>query len=366
MLNALDITVQERSSPVHRTLQNSNLERTGITLETVNTDLTTTVTVEDAHSTNLNPTMEGEHHTEESLWIKATDMMGDLDSLGLKLKNEVELAVKSLTAKQQSDSQKITGLSRTVEDYQSEVNSLKLNISALQAVADETREDLASQLQRKDEEHKTIVLDLQSKISVLDSQVSDLKSQNGELALELQSTKESLHSTPHSVVDISAIESIKNELTEKNEELDKLQIEIQILTRKNEEQAKTITSLEDEQAKLSSTLLEKDSDISDLQEKLQTTEDTYGGQISILEKQLAETQLTLSQESNDKYHYLNQVETAIAKYETLHEKYKNKKKENDQLEQALENAKKTSGTALTPAQLKYYQELERKYVQAKK
>lgn len=366
ILNALDMTMNDRNPTAsHHTSDDTEAKRTEVTVDTHHIDLATSVNIDESATAHANPTDDREHN-EDSLWMRATSMMGDLEGLGLKLKNEVELTLKQVSTKEQNDIQKITKLSRTLEDYQTEINSLKLNISALKAVADETREDLQTQLSQKDEHHIQVVTSFQSKIASLESVVEDLKSQNGELRLELDSTKDSLNEKPKMIVDSAKIDQMKLEIEEKESEILGLTEELQKIRILSEEKQEKIDSLEDDKAKLSSTLLEKDSDISDLNEKLQSFEDSYGGQIVLLEKQLADSQGALTQETQDKDYYMKQLEVVIAQYEGLQEKYKIKKKEHKELEQALELAKKTTGAAVTQSQVRYYQEIERKYVQAKK
>lgn len=369
ILNALDLTLQDRPQSASKASAESDFHRPGeVTLDTANIDLKDrSEAVEDSgntYSMQMNPAGEGV--SEEALWIKASGMMGDLEGLGLRLKAEVESAVKAIASRQSSDGETIGALSRSVEDYQTEIRSLRLSISALRASAEETQIDFNSQLAKQAEEKNKIIEDLQNRFASLDSEVQDLKSENAELKLELETTKESLSLKPHAIVNTEEINRLNLELSQKSALLEEQSLLSTTLNSKNEELATKIQALEDERANLSSTLLDKDSDISDLQEKLQASEDTYLGQVALFEKQQDELKAALEQESQDKEHYMQQLETLIAQHEAVQEKYKTAKKDMKQLELALDTAKKAVGVGISQAQLKYYQELEKKYVQAKK
>lgn len=364
MLNALDITVQDRPTASESTQEETNIAKSSMTTMEPHIEVSSHMV---SHSDSImKPLDGGETLTDEDLWTKATYMMGDLEDLGLKLKVEVESTVKSLATKQQTEHQKMAKMSQSLEEYQTEVNSLKLSISALESAADDTKLELTAILAKKNEEHAAKVAELEEKIASLDCEVQALKNENAEVKLELETARESIVAKPKSVIDTQALERLRLEVDEKNSNILQLEAQLADISKKREEQQALIESLEDDKATLSSTLLDKDSEISDLQEKLQTLEDTYGAQIVILEKQLGDAKVALNQEAEDKETYLKQLEAMIAQHEALQEKYKAKKKETKELEQALEIAKKATATTVSQAQLRYYQEMERKYVQAKK
>lgn len=363
ILHALDITVNDKPAASHNTSRELDPKNSNLTIESHQIGQGTATTMENSNNLAGQVTLEGET-TEENLWHRANSMMGDLEGLGMQLKIEVESTMKQVVAKQQNESHRIANLSRSLEDYQTEINSLKLNISALQAVADENQEEHKLNLQQCESKHREIEREFQGKILSLESQVEDLKNQNNELKIELQTTKESLES--RNSTDSGAVEQLNYELKNKDSQIKLLQVEIDSINKTINDQNSKINNLEDDKAKLSSALLEKDSDISDLNEKLQQTEEEYGGHIILLEKQLTESKTSLEQETKDREYYMKQLEVAIAQHESLQEKYKAKKKENKDLELAVEQAKKTTGMAISQSQLKYYQEMERKYVQAKK
>jgi chromosome segregation ATPase len=364
MLNALDITVQDRPTASESTQEETNVGKSSMT--TMEPHIEVSSHMVSHYDSIMKPLDGGETLTDEDLWTKATYMMGDLEDLGLKLKVEVESTVKSLATKQQTEHQKMAKMSQSLEEYQTEVNSLKLSISALESAADDTKLELTAILAKKNEEHAAKVAELEDKIASLDCEVQALKNENAEVKLELETARESIVAKPKSVIDTEALERLRLEVDEKNSNILQLEAQLADISKKREEQQALVDSLEDDKATLSSTLLDKDSEISDLQEKLQTLEDTYGAQIVILEKQLGDAKVALNQEAEDKETYFKQLEAMIAQHEALQEKYKAKKKETKELEQALEIAKKTTATTVSQAQLRYYQEMERKYVQAKK
>lgn len=364
MLNALDLSINDGNEGTSQVKDESQKMTTEVTIDTHNIELSQNIATDQLTTVDL--IAEGEHHAEDSLWIKANTMMGDLEGLGLKLKSEVESTLKHVASQQQLEGKKLAAMSRSMEDYQTEINSLKLNISALQAASDETREDLQNQLINKDKQNKEVASVLENKMLALNSQIASLETQNDQLKMELQTNKESLDSRQDNAVDKEEIDKLNAQLQEKESDITELNLEVSKVNHVLEEKETLIIQLEDEKATLSSALLEKDSEISDLNDKLQATEEHYEGKVALLEKQLEETNSTLHQETQEKEYYTKQLETVLAEFESLKEKYKAKKKENKDLEQSLEMAKKATGAQVSQTQLRYYQEMERKYVQAKK
>ena len=363
MMSVLDMTVQE-STPEniresyrhHESQANADIKQGEVGRDTTTNDADP--------STKLDSDMPV--MSEDAMWTKANSMMGDLDNLGQILKSEIEGTVKSITNKQNQDRNQISSLSRTVEDLQTEVNSLKLNISALNSSILEIQIDKKNEISKLEENHGLQVAHLNDMISKLDSHKADLKNENALLESELKIVRENLNSKKASNIDVDRIDNLSKEIVCKDEEIHDLKAKMRELELFIKEQEASINTLEDDNAKLSTSLLEKDSDISDLQEKLQNSEDAYMGQIGLLGQQITSVQASMEQESADKNYYMTELNKLIESQSAVQEKYKESKKEVKQLEIALDAAKKSARTAVSLAQLKYYQELERKYVQTKK
>ena len=118
--------------------------------------------------------------------------------------------------------------------------------------------------------------------------------------------------------------------------------------------------------------------MSDLSHKLEGIEEAHASQISGLEEELAELQLV---SSNQKQLYLQEISDLRQALDdqkvTIQKSYDNSSKQQiaiDQLEKTVEvtrlqldlEKKKTSDLnqtpSMTPAQMRYYQDLEKKYV----
>lgn len=371
MLNALDITVNHKAVdhqvPTHLPESDTIAIHNETDLAKQLKDRAFIIEASDIEKSTPDHQDAADNIDEEEMWVKASGMMGDLDFLGSQLRTEVEASLKAIKHKEDSMTATVNSLSQRLENSQTEVTAIKLELMAVKAAAEEEREEMAAGHRTREEElqtqidmHCQTVVSLEHKVKNLETKVEEM-------------TDEALTRGKDKEVDEGEFSKLKTDFSLLSKELE---AKIAVIKTLEEEAAaskkeeanlkKRIEGLDDEKAALSASLLSKDSDLSDLHEKLQAAEDHHMIQIADLEKQLDQVQDGLRKETADKEHFQQELTGLLELHEGLTVKYKEAKKTIKSQEEAIEGLKKSAGVAISQIQLRYYQELEKKYVQAKK
>jgi predicted RNase H-like nuclease (RuvC/YqgF family) len=371
MINALDITINEKArdstisnmeSPIKEKIStesnvNQSEAQVGLAKESKESELILDFQIEKDSE---------EDQTSEGLWIKAGNMMGDIDDLGAKLKAEVTSSLKIIHERETSAAAQIRSLSNKLEQSEAEISSLRLNLTALQSGSDDQQREYDEELQRIDDLHKIEIKYQKDRIHELEKSVEAWTMKAGAISAELAINERTKEDKTHKHRLEKMIEDLQIKLNESSTANSEIQIENVKLKTEILEIRRQLSESEEKNAQLNNDLLSKDSDISDLNDKLQAMEDTHMTQLGELELDIEQLRARLTQESTDKEEYQKELENLIELNDNLQTKYKESKKSVKALEESLAIAKKASGNTISQNQLRYYQELEKKYVQAKK
>lgn len=380
MMNALDITINDQSNNRTNTpISNQHTpaktnEPSATEQRTVNiSESQIGLAQEESRTTNRAPedlfdslTTAGEHQSEDGLWLKANGMMADIDDIGVKLKTDMMAAVKFIHEKDMEKDAQIRNLSDRLERSETEVSSLRLNLTAIKSSKDEEMKDLEDKLLSQQEDHDREIEAQRAKIYELEVSVHEWNKKYGVLSAEMAVSERTEEDKAHQHRLEKLVEELEINLEGIKTENDQLKITQESMASELALLKPRISELEEKNAKLSNDLLSKDSDLSDLSEKLQTTEETYMTQMGELELEIEQSRRQLTQETTEKEEYQKELENLVELHGSLQSKYKESKKVVKVLEESLAAAKKDAGLTISQNHLRYYQELEKKYVQAKK
>jgi len=293
---------------------------------------------------NTQPVLDILTPSPQALMERADDMMGEVCRLGDILKGSVIEAIGDI----QSMEQKIQTIHAQIVEARADrdkekkrADELSVQVSTLSTRVHSLETDLSSSIQRESA--------LTSKISTMSAEMSEQRERIEGLVKSEQTMRESID--------------------QYRQREDRLKAEIEGMRQNGHKEDKDRDRLEGENRLLTQTVLARESDCSDLKEQITALEDGNAELEIRLEgmgARLQENKILLEESEEEKKKLSGEIDSLKKAGEESKKMIFKLQTDIEALKREKTQAVTAAANTVSPMQLKYYQELEKKYVQAKK